>query len=79
MKGSTNQRGNVIDRRTWATRDTGPAKAKSITSSGFERRFCGVLIALIFAIVAVASVVLTHLSALLVPHDLLRIAFSDLQ
>jgi len=79
MKVSTNQTGNVIDRRTWAIRDTEPAKAKSITRSGFERRFCGVLIALIFAIVAIASVVLTHLSASLVPPDVFQIAFSDLQ
>ena len=78
MKVSTNQTRNAIDGGTWATRNIRPAKAKPITRFGFERRFCGVLIALIFAIVAIASVVLTHLSASLVPPDLLSIAFSDL-
>ena len=79
MKVSTNQTGNAIDPGTWATRDLRPAKAESITRSGFERMFCGVLIALIFTVVAMASVVLTHPYESLVPPDLLRIAFSDLQ
>ena len=74
-----NQTRNAIDQGTWATRDITPAKAKSMIGSGFERRFCGVLIALIFAIAAIASVVLTHLSASVVPPDLLSVAFSDLR
>jgi len=78
MKVSTNQTGKAIDRGTWAIRSIRPAKAKPITRSSFERSFCGVLIALILAIVATVSVVLTHLSASLVPPDLLRIAFTDL-
>jgi hypothetical protein len=72
MKVSTNLTG-----KTWAKRDIRPWKATPIMRSDFERRFCGVLIALIFAIVAMASVALTHLSASLVPPDLLHIAFSD--
>lgn len=78
MKVSTIQTRNAIDGGTWPTRNTRPAKAKPITRFGFEQRFCGVLIALIFALVAVVSVVLTHLSASLVPSNLLSIAFSDL-
>jgi hypothetical protein len=78
MKISTNQTGNAIDRGPWATRNITPAKAKPITRSSFEGRFCGVLIALIFAIVAIASAALTHLSASLVPPDLVHIAFNDL-
>jgi len=78
MKISTNQTGNAIDLGKWATHNIRVAKGKPSTRSGFERRFCGVLIALIFAIGAIASIVLTHLSASLVPHDLLRISFSDL-
>jgi hypothetical protein len=78
MKVSTNQTGNTIHQRTWATRDVGPAKTKPTTRSGFERRFCGALLLLIVAIVVMVSVFLTHLSASLVPHDLLCIAFSDL-
>jgi hypothetical protein len=79
MEVLTNQTGNTIDRGTWATRDIRPAKAKPITRSGFERRFCGVLIALIFAIVAMASIILTtHLSASPVHPDLPRLVFSDL-
>jgi hypothetical protein len=67
MKVSTNQTGKRIDRGTRATRDTKPAKAESITKCRFERRFCGVLIALIFAIV---SVLLIHLSGRIVErHD----------
>jgi hypothetical protein len=54
-----------------------PAKARPIDRPGFERRFCGVLIALIFGIVAMASVALTHQAATLIPPDLLHIAFSD--
>jgi hypothetical protein len=77
MKVSTNQTGNAIDQRTWETRDIRRTMATPITRSGFERRFCGVLIALIFAIVAIASVVLIHLSASLIPPDLPNIAFSD--
>jgi hypothetical protein len=77
MKVSTNQTGNAINQGTWVTRDIGAANAKSTTRSGFERRFCGVLIAMIFVIIAIASVVLIPLSASLVPHDLLRIAFND--
>jgi hypothetical protein len=38
-----------------------PAKAKPVASRCFERRFCGVLIALIFAAVVIMSLVLTHL------------------
>ena len=82
MKVSTNHTGNAIDRGAWATRDISPAKAKSITESDPERRFWEVLIALLFAIIAaiaaIASVVLIHLSASLVPPELLRIAFNGL-
>ena len=77
MKVSTNQTGNAIDRGRWTIRIIIPAKAKPVTRSGFETRFCAVLIGLIFAIVAMVSVALTHLSATVVPPDLLRIAFSD--
>jgi hypothetical protein len=77
MKVSTNQTRNAFDRGTWPTHDIRRATTAPMTRSGFERRFCGVLIALIFAIVAIASVVLTHLSASLLPPGLLRLAFSD--
>jgi hypothetical protein len=63
MKVSTNQTGRTIDRGRRATRDIRPARAKPMTGYCFERRFCGVLIALIFTTVAVASVVLIHLPA----------------
>ena len=66
MKATTNQTGKTIDRGTRATRDIKPAQAKPITRSGFERRFCGVLIALIFATVVTVSVVLTDLPGRLV-------------
>ena len=77
MKVSTNQTRNAFDRGTWPTHDIRRATTAPMTRSGFERRFCGVLIALIFVIIAIASVVLIPLSASLVPHDLLRIAFND--
>jgi hypothetical protein len=61
MKVSTNQTGRTMDRGRRATRDIRPARAKPITGYCFERRFCGVLIALIFTTVAIVSVVLIHL------------------
>ena len=79
MKASTNQTENAIDRGTRATHDTEPAQSKPKTRSGFEGRFCAVLITVIFAIAAIASVALTHLSASLIPIDLLHSAFSDLR
>jgi hypothetical protein len=60
MKVPTNQTVETIDWETWATRDLKPAKAKPITRRGFEQRFCGVLITLIFVTVVIVSVVLTH-------------------
>ena len=70
MKVSMNQigsqRGKPIDRGVRGTRDIEPAKAKPITRCRFERRFFGVLIALIFATVVIVSVVLAHLSSRLV-------------
>ena len=63
MKVSTNQTGNAIHRGTWVARDTGPAKARSITRSGFERKFCGVLLLLIVATIVMVSVFLAHLSS----------------
>src|SRR5215475_11729516 len=78
MKVSTNQTANDIEPIPWETREIGPAEARSTTRSSFERKFCGVLITVIFGILTVASVVLAHLSGSLVPPDLLRIAFIDL-
>jgi hypothetical protein len=39
-----------------------PGTAKSVAARCFEQRFCGVLIALIFAAVVIASLVLTWLT-----------------
>jgi hypothetical protein len=66
MNVSTNQTGNTIDRRTWATSDIKPAKTKQITSCRLERRFCELFIALIFAADVLVSVVLAYLSGPLV-------------
>ena len=66
MNVSTNQTGNTIVRGTRATRDIKPAKVRPITGDSFERLFCAVLIALIFATVVIVSVVLAHLSSRLV-------------
>jgi hypothetical protein len=65
MKVSTNQSENSIDRGTWASRDIKPAKAKQITGRRFERIFCAVLIALIFATVVIVFVVLAVLLKML--------------
>jgi len=63
MNVSTNQTGNTADRGTRATRDIKPAKVRPITGDSFERRFCAVLIALIFATFVIVSAVLTHMTS----------------
>jgi hypothetical protein len=62
MNVSTNQTGNTADRGTRATRDIKPAKVRQRTGGSFERWFCAVLIALIFATIVIVSAVLTHLT-----------------
>jgi hypothetical protein len=66
MKMSTNQISKTIGGGTQATRYVEPAKTKSTRNRDFERRFCEVLIALIFATVVLTSLVLTYLSSRLI-------------